>query len=385
MKQIYLDYGATSPVRPEALEAMLPFFSQFYGNSGSIHDFGQQSREAIETARAQVAQAIGAAPREVIFTSSGTESNNLALIGVARRRKALGNHIITSSMEHPSVLEACHFLEQEGFDVTYLPVDAYGMVRVEDVKQALTEQTILVSIMAANNEVGTIQPIREIGQLLKKTSALFHTDAVQYFGKIPFSVTELGADLISLGSHKIYGPKGVGALYIRKGVRIDPLLHGGGQERGLRSSTLNTPAIVGFGVASQAIAQEVAGEAERLTALREYCWQRIESEVGDVELNGHPTLRLPNNLNLSFYGVEGQAILLELNRKQIYVSSGSACSSGKHAASHVLLAMGKSLDTAFQSVRITFGKDTSKEVIDTFIAELKEVMHYLRSLHPQQS
>ncbi|MFC7443302.1 cysteine desulfurase family protein [Laceyella putida] len=385
MKPIYLDYGATSPVRPEALEAMLPFFRQAYGNPGSIHDFGQQSREAIEAARKQVAQAIGATtPREIVFTSSGTESNNLALIGVARKRKAFGNHIITSSVEHPSVLEACRFLEQVGFQVTYLPVDAYGMVQVEDVRQALTDQTILVSIMAANNEVGTIQPIREVGQLLKDTSILFHTDAVQFFGKVPFSVTELGADLLSLGSHKIYGPKGAGALYIRKGVRIEPLFHGGGQERGLRSSTLNTPAIVGFGVACQTISQEVADEQARLTALRDDCWRRIQSEIGAVDLNGHPTLRLPNNLNLSFHGVEGQAILLELNRKQIYVSSGSACSAGKHAASHVLMAMGKSLDTAFQSLRITFGKDTTKEVIDTFIAELKEVMQYLRSLYPQE-
>jgi cysteine desulfurase len=385
MKPIYLDYGATSPVRPEALEAMLPFFSQAYGNSGSIHDFGQQSREAIETARKQVALAIGASTaREIIFTSSGTESNNLALIGAARKRKAFGNHIVTSSVEHPSVLEACRFLEREGFEVTYVPVDSNGLVKLDQLKQALTDRTILVSVMAANNEVGTLQPIREIGQLLKDSPILFHTDAVQYFGKVPFSVIELGVDLLSLGSHKVYGPKGAGALYIKKGVRIEPLLHGGGQERGLRASTLNTPAIVGFGAACQLISQEVADEQARLTALRDHCWRRIQSEIGDVDLNGHPTDRLPNNLNLSFHGVEGQAILLELNRKQIYVSSGSACSAGKHAASHVLIAMGKSLDTAFQSLRITFGKDTTLEVIDRFVDELKEVMHYLRSLSPQE-
>ncbi|SEM67466.1 cysteine desulfurase family protein [Lihuaxuella thermophila] len=381
MKPIYLDYGATSPVRPEAMEAMLPFFQKEFGNSGSIHDMGQHSHEAVLHARNQLAEALGASsPREIIFTGSGTESNNLAIIGAARKRKAFGNHIITSSVEHPSVLEACRALEREGFHVTYLPVDAYGRVSAEDVKQALTDKTILVTIMAANNEVGTLQPIKEIGQILKDTPALFHTDAVQLFGKIPFSVTELGVDLLSVGSHKIYGPKGAAALYIRKGVRIEPLMYGGGQERALRPGTLNTPAIAGFGVAAILAAREAEEENRRLTRLRDLCWKRIRTEIGDVELNGHPVDRLPGNLNLSFHRVEGQAILLELNRAQIYVSSGSACSAGKHSASHVLMAMGKSEETAYQSLRVTLGKDTTEEEIDLFIAKLKEVLGYLRSL-----
>ncbi|MBA4492741.1 cysteine desulfurase family protein [Paenactinomyces guangxiensis] len=381
MKPIYLDYGATSPVRSEVFEAMLPFLHTEFGNPGSIHDLGQRSHDAVQHARSQIAGALGAAsPREIIFTGSGTESNNLAIIGAARKRKAHGNHIITTTIEHPSVLEACRTLEREGFHVTRLPVDGDGRVSVEDIKQAVTDKTILVSIMAANNEVGTLQPIKEIGQLLKETPILFHTDAVQLFGKIPFTVTELGVDLLSVGSHKIYGPKGAGALYLRKGVRIEPLMFGGGQERALRPGTLNTPAIVGFGAAAFLAAREAEKESERLTGLRNLCWERIQSEIGDVDLNGHPTLRLPNNLNLSFHRVEGQAILLELNRAQIYVSSGSACSAGKHSASHVLMAMGKSKEKALQSLRVTFGKETSEEDIDLFVGKLKEVLGYLRSL-----
>ncbi|MDQ0417628.1 cysteine desulfurase [Croceifilum oryzae] len=381
MKTIYLDYGATSPVRGEALDAMMPYFQLEYGNSGSIHDLGQQSNDAIQHARTQIAQAIGAtSPREVIFTSSGTEANNLAIIGSARKRKHHGNHIITSSIEHPAVLEACRYLEREGFHVTYLPVDSYGLVHVQDVANAITEKTILVTIMSANNEVGTIQPIAEIGQLLQDSSILFHTDAVQYIGKVPCSVEDLGVDLLSIGSHKLYGPKGIGALYIRKGVRIEPLFYGGGQEREIRPSTLNTPAIVGFGVATELAVQEIHRESERLTTLREYTWSRIHQEIGDVDLNGHPTERLPNNINLSFHRVEGQAILLELNRQQIYVSSGSACSAGKHRSSHVIRAMGRSDEVAHQSMRITLGKDTTKEDIDIMIEHLSQVLTYLRSL-----
>ncbi|WP_044642568.1 cysteine desulfurase family protein [Risungbinella massiliensis] len=381
MERIYLDYGATSPMRSEAIEAMIPFLKSEFGNSGSIHDLGQRANDAIQMARSQIMHALGAeTPREIVFTSSGTEANNLAILGFARKHRQKGTHIITTQIEHPSILEACHFLEKEGFTVTYLPVDSTGMVTVQEVQNALTDQTILVSIMAANNEVGTIQPISEIGKVLKNHQAYFHTDAIQFFGKIPVCVKELGVDLLSIGSHKIYGPKGVGALYIRKGVRIEPLLHGGGQERAIRPSTLNTPAIVSFGVAAQLVAEEVKEEAKRLTKLREYTWYRIRQEIGDVELNGHPTNRLPNNLNLSFQRVEGQAILLELNREQIYVSSGSACSAGKHRASHVLQAMGKREEIAYQSVRITLGKETDQTQIDRFIDVLKQALHYLRML-----
>ncbi|WP_124728096.1 cysteine desulfurase family protein [Staphylospora marina] len=385
MKAIYLDYGATSPVRPEALEAMMPFLTSEFGNSGSIHDFGQRSREAIERARRMIMEAVGASsPREIIFTGSGTESNNLAILGAARKRKHLGNRIITTPVEHPSVLEACRQLEREGFELVLLPVDETGRVKPQDVRDALDDRTVLVSVMAANNEVGTIQPIREIADVLKGSSALFHTDAVQYFGKLPTDVKELGVDLMSIGSHKVSGPKGAGALYVRKGVRLEPIMFGGGQERGLRPATLNTPAIVGFGTAAWLAAREAESEHVRLSALRDKCFRRIREEIGGVELNGHPTERLPGNLNLSFHRVEGQAILLELNRKKIYVSSGSACSAGKHAASHVLTAMGKDPETAWQSLRVTFGRETTEEDVNRFVDELKEVLRYLRSLigHP---
>lgn len=381
MKTIYLDYAATTPVRSEVLEAMLPFFQREFANSGSLHDFGQRSKEAIELARKQIMQAVGASsPREIIFTGSGSEANNLAILGASRKQRRRGNHIITSSIEHPSVLEACKQLEKEGFQVTYLPVDSYGRISVGDLQKALTDQTILVSIMAANNEVGTLQPIAEIGRLLAETPVLFHTDAMQAFGKLPLSVQDSGIDLMTIGGHKIYGPKGIGALYVKKGVRIDPVLYGGGQERGLRPGTLNTPAIIGFGTAAHLAVQEISSEQERLSRLRDLCWKHIKEEIGQVDLNGHPVSRLPNNLNLSFHGVEGQAVLLELNRKQIYVSSGSACSAGKHAPSHVLIAMGKSEDTAYQSLRITFGKETTESDIEQLIAALKEILGYLRSL-----
>ena len=380
MKPIYLDYGATSPVRPEVLEAMLPFFQQEYANAGSIHDFGQRNRDAIELARKQVADSLGASsPREIIITGSGTEANNLAILGAARKHRHRGNHLITTSIEHPSVLEACKQLEKEGFDVTYLPVDHHGQIAVEQVKEALTDQTILVSVMAANNEVGTLQPIKEIGQLLKNTPILFHTDAVQFYGKIPFSVQELGVDLLSISGHKIYGPKGIGALYLRKGIRIEPVFFGGGQERGLRPATQNTPGIIGLGAAAHLMSQETEQEQKRLTRLRDLCMKRIQNEIGQVDLNGHPSNRLPNNLNLSFHRVEGQAILLELNRKQIFVSSGSACSAGKHAPSHVLMAMGKSEEQAYQSLRITLGKETTEADIHQLVDHLKEILHDLRS------
>jgi cysteine desulfurase len=380
MKPIYLDYGATSPVRPEVMEILLPFFQKEYANAGSIHDFGQRSRDAIELARKQVADSLGASsPREILFTGSGTEANNLAILGAARKHRNRGNHVITTSIEHPSVLEACKQLERDGFEVTYLPVDPYGQISVEQVKEALTERTILVSVMAANNEVGTLQPIKEIGRLLRHTPVLFHTDAVQFYGKIPFSVQELGVDLLSVSGHKIYGPKGIGALYIKKGIRIEPVLFGGGQERGLRPATQNTPGIIGLGAAAYLMSQEVEQERQRLTRLRDLCLKRIQKEIGRVDLNGHPSDRLPNNLNLSFHGVEGQAVLLELNRKQIYVSSGSACSAGKHAPSHVLMAMGKSEEQAYQSLRITFGRETTESDVHQLVDHLKEILEDLRS------
>jgi cysteine desulfurase len=377
---LYLDHGATTPVRKEVLDSMLPFFSEVFGNPGSIHDLGRQAHNYIQIAREQIAHALGASsPREILFTSSGTEANNLAILGTALYHQNRGNHIITSAIEHPSVLETCRYLEQIGFEVTYLPVDRFGQIRVLDVKQAITDKTILISVMAANNEVGTIQPIKQIAQLKKDKNILFHTDAVQFFGKLPCDVKELGVDLLSTGSHKIYGPKGVGALYIRKGVRLQPLLHGGGQERNWRPSTLNTPAIVGFGKAASLIVEELASEKARQEKLRDYFWNGLQ-QFGEVVLNGHPTNRLPHNVNVSFERLEGQAILLELNRKQIYVSSGSACSAGKHLPSHVLMAMGNDLDNAYQSLRFTFGRETTFADIDLVLTELKKIMHYLKSI-----
>ncbi|WP_028777769.1 cysteine desulfurase family protein [Shimazuella kribbensis] len=377
---LYLDYGATSPVRQEVLKSMLPLFSEAYGNPGSIHDMGVQAYSYIQMAREQIALALGAtSSREILFTSSGTEANNLAIMGAALYHRKRGNHIITTSIEHPSVLEACRHLENTGYKVTYLPVNHYGQINITDLEHAITPTTILVSVMAANNEVGTIQPIKEIAELLKNRDILFHTDAVQFFGKLPCNVNEWGVDLLSIGSHKIYGPKGAGALYIRKGVRLQPLLYGGGQERNWRPSTLNTPAIVGFGKAASLFLDDLAYESKRQKEIRDYGWQQIE-QLGDVILNGHPTERLPNNINVSFQRLEGQAILLELNRRQIYVSSGSACSAGKHAPSHVLMAMGNDLDNAYQSLRFTLGRETTKADIDYLLTELKKITHYLKSI-----
>lgn len=380
MKQAYFDHAATTPLRREVLDGMITFLQREYGNPSSIHDTGQRARDAVEYARSQVAQAIGATPREILFTSGGTEANNLAILGAARQWRKRGNHIITSQVEHPSVLDTCRALEAEGFDVTYLPVDETGQVEVDTLLEAILPETILVSIMAANNEVGTLMPIAEIGPHLRQKKIFFHTDAIQYVGKIPFQVDELGVDALSIGGHKIYGPKGIGALYLRKGSRIAPTLFGGGQERGLRPGTHNVAAIVGLGIAIEQAARYAADEEKRLLHLRDLLWQRIQSEVGQVRLNGHPTERLPNTLNLSFHRIEGQAVLLELNRYGISVSSGSACSVGKHAASHVLMAMGRSEEDAHQSVRITLGKDTTEEEIHYFVERLKEVLTYLRSL-----
>jgi cysteine desulfurase len=377
---LYFDHGATTPLRPEVLDAMMESLRSTPANPGSLHDPGQQSRAAVEHAREQVAAAIGASPREIIFTASGTEANNLALLGAARKHKNRGSHILVSQVEHPSVLHTCRALEQEGFRVTYLPVTEQGELRMEELEAALTPDTILVSVMAANNETGTLMPIADIGRLLKGTGILFHTDAVQWFGKKPLDVQTWQVDLMSLGGHKINGPKGVGVLYLRKGTRIDPILYGGGQERGLRPGTANVPAIAGMGVAAHLADREAAATESRLTHLRDRLWRRLSETIPGVRLNGHPTLRLPSHLNISFEQVEGQAVLLELNRHGISVSSGSACSAGKHAPSHVLTAMGRPPEEAYQSVRITLGKSTTEEEVDLLAEKCKEVVDYLRSL-----
>lgn len=381
IKSIYLDYAATSPVREEVLEVMLPFFTNHYGNAGNLHDMGRNSYETIEIARKQVANSLSAkSAREIVFTSSGTEANNLALFGVALKQANRGKHIITTQIEHPSVLKACQALEKKGYWVTYLSVNKEGIICLEELKKTITDQTILVSIMAANNEVGSIQPLSDVAAITSEKGILLHTDAVQYFGKIPFTVEDLGVDLLSIGSHKIYGPKGAGALYIKQGVQLEPIMYGGDQERALRPSTPNTPAIVGFGLASKLASEGASEYKNKVTKLRDYCWGRIQGEIGNVTLNGHPSQRLPNNLNLSFYNIEGQALMLELNRSQIFTSSGSACSAGMHQASHVLMAMTQNEDIAVQSLRITLGKETTKEEIDIFIDELKRAVHYWQAL-----
>ncbi|SFS46506.1 cysteine desulfurase family protein [Marininema halotolerans] len=377
MKRLYFDHGATTPLRPEVRKAIIDAFDHF-GNPSSLHDEGTFSNEMLELARNQVARAIGASPREIIFTSSGTEANNIAIIGTARRLQKQGNHIITSQVEHPSVLDTCRSLEREGFDLTILPVDRDGAVDPEDVKKAITPKTILVSIMAANNEVGTLMPIKEIASLLQEQNIRFHTDAIQYFGKKPLDVNQLGVDFLSISGHKVNALKGIGALYIRKGVRIDPILFGGGQERGLRPATHNMTGIISLGVAAELAAKEVPEREERLTQLRNHLWEQIQQRIPDVALNGHPEKRLPNNLNLRFDRVEGQAILLELSRAGIAVSSGSACSAGKGDPSHVLKAMGQPDETAHQSLRITLGCETTLEMIEQLVVQLELVLKELR-------
>ncbi|AVX19678.1 MAG: cysteine desulfurase NifS [Bacillota bacterium] len=382
MRRIYMDHSATTPVDPEIAQAMVKYMTEDFGNPSSIHAFGREARKAVEEARERVAKAIGANPQEIIFTSGGTEADNMAILGVAQANCKKGNHIITSSVEHHAVLDTCKHLEKNGYSVTYLPVDEYGRVRVEDVEKAITKNTILITIMHANNEVGTIQPIAEIGQLAKKHGVLFHVDAVQSFGKIPVNVDELQVDLLSLSSHKIYGPKGVGALYIRRGTRITPITHGGAQERKRRAGTENVPGIVGFGLAAEKIVAEMAEESPRLQALRDKLIKGIMEKMDYVKLNGHPTERLPHNVNFSFHFIEGESLLLMLDMKGIAASSGSACTSGSLDPSHVLLAMGLSHEVAHGSLRLTLGKVNTEEDVDYVLEELPKIVQRLREMSP---
>jgi cysteine desulfurase len=381
---IYLDNNATTRVDPRVLEVMLPYFSENYGNAASRHHvFGREAEAAVEAAREQVAALIGASSKEIIFTSGATESDNLAIKGVAAMHRRKGNHIITVATEHRAVLDPCRRLEREGWQVTFLPVDSFGRVTAEQVDAALTEQTILVSVMAANNEIGTLQPIAAIGKLCKDRGVLFHTDAVQAAGTIPLDVEAMGIDLCSLSAHKIYGPKGVGALFVRRRnphVRLEPNLDGGGHERGLRSGTLPVPLVVGFGKACELCRQERYEEAKRLTRLRESLRTGVMGHLEDVRLNGHPTERLPGNLNLSFAYVHGEALLMGL--RDIAVSSGSACTSAEPEPSYVLRAIGLNDDLAHASLRFGLGRFTTEEEIDYAIAEVVRVAKHLRALNP---
>ena len=380
MKRIYMDHNATTPLREEVLEAMLPYLREEFGNASSLYSFGTRARRAVESARERVAAALGAQPREVVFTGCGTESDNQAIKGVAFANRSKGDHIVTSRVEHKAVLETCQYLEKQGFRVTYLPVDQYGTVNPDDVARAITGRTVLVSVMFANNEVGTIQPIAEIGQVCREREVYFHTDAIQAVGKLPVGVEPLGVDLLSLSAHKFYGPKGVGALYVRKGVKIDPLLHGGHQEWGYRAATENVAGIVGLGKALELRLGEMEAEAERLTALRERLYAGIVARVAHVYLNGHPTRRLPGTLSVSFEYIEGEGIIMGLDLAGVAVSSGSACTSASLEPSHVLVAMGVPPAVAQGSIRFSLGRENTEADVDYVLETLPPIVERLRAM-----
>ena len=379
MRRIYLDNAATTAVSPEVLEAMLPYFTQVSGNASSIHGYGREAKRAIENARRQVMRALNAAaPQEIYFTSGGTESDNWAIKGAAL---AIGKgHIVTTAIEHHAVLHTCQWLEKQGYTVTYLPVDEYGRVTAAQVEAALREDTILVSVMAANNEVGTIQPIAEIGALCRARGVLFHTDAVQAAGAIPLDVQAMKIDLLSLSGHKLHGPKGAGVLYVRRGVKIDNLLHGGAQERGFRAGTENVPAIVGLGKAVELAQEHLAQNAAQVMCLRDKLISGLMERVPGAKLNGHPTERLPNNVNISFDRVEGEALLLRLDLVGVAGSSGSACTSGAIDPSHVLLALGLTPAQANGALRLTLSTDTTEEEIDAVLDILPPIVEDLRRM-----
>jgi cysteine desulfurase len=381
---IYMDYHATTPVDPRVVEAMVPYFTAHFGNAASRnHPFGWEAEEAVETARRQVADLIGAHPKEIVFTSGATESDNLAIKGVATMYREKGNHIITCVTEHKAVIDTCKRLEKEGYRVTYLPVRKDGLVDLDDLRNAITEKTILITIMAANNEIGVVQPIAEIGAIAKEKGILFHTDAVQAVGKIPFNVNELKVDMASISAHKLYGPKGVGALYVRRRnprVLLAPIIDGGGHERGMRSGTLNVPGIVGFGKAAELCRLEMATEAERLRALRDRLNEKLHAGLDEIYVNGSMEHRLPHNLNISFAYVEGESLLMGIN--DVAVSSGSACTSASLEPSYVLKALGAGDDLAHSSIRFGLGRWTTDEEIDYVAKKMISVVARLREMSP---
>ncbi|WP_347487699.1 cysteine desulfurase NifS [Desulfoscipio sp. XC116] len=383
MRRVYFDHSATTPVRPEVAEAMQDYLTGNFGNPTSLHYFGRQVRKAIDEAREKVAVAIGARPEEIVFTSGGTESDNMAIHGVAMISKNRGNHIITSAVEHHAVINTFKALGKQGFTVTVLPVDEYGMVSVEDLANAITDKTVLISIMHANNEVGTIQPIKELAALAREKGIPFHTDAVQSMGKIPVNVDELGVDLLSISAHKIYGPKGVGALYIRKGTRWrQSLFHGGAQERLRRAGTENVPGIIALGKACALAVQNLEKESAYLAGLRDKLINEVMDKIPNVRLTGHPTKRLANHASFCFEYIEGESMLLSLDMKGIAASSGSACTSGSLEPSHVLLAMGIPHEVAHGSIRLTLGRDNTLEDIDYFMEIMPPIVERLRAMSP---
>lgn len=380
--EYYFDNAATTPVRPEVAKEIVPYFTESYGNPSSIYKIAQKNKNAVEKGREQVANAIGATPNEIYFTAGGSEADNWAIKGIAESYAKKGKHIITSCIEHHAVLHTCEYLETKGYEVTYLPVDEYGMISLEDLRNAIREDTILITIMFANNEIGTIQPISEIGQIAHEHGIIFHTDAVQAVGHVEIDVKAMNIDMLSMSGHKFYGPKGIGALYIKKGIKLNPLIHGGAQERRRRAGTENVPGIVGIGLAAELASKELETEMPRLTALRDKLIKEILEKVPYARLNGHPSKRLPGNVNISFEFIEGEGILLLLDYKGICASSGSACTSGSLDPSHVLLAIGLPHEKAHGSVRLSMGHFTTEEQVDYVIKELPPIIERLRQMSP---
>ncbi|MDQ1279989.1 MAG: cysteine desulfurase [Thermoproteota archaeon] len=382
MRTIHLDYGASKPLRPEVVEAMTPYFVQKHGNPSSLYTLGLEAREALEKSKETVAYLIGAKKEELIFTSGGTESNNLAIKGVAYRNRTRGDRIITSVIEHMSVINTCKYVGRQGFKVTFLPVDKYGIVNVEPLRKEIDAKTILVSVMYANGEIGTVQPIREISEIVHSNNAYFHVDAVAAAGQIPIDVNKDNIDLLSLSSNDLYGPKGVGALYIREGTKIEPTLHGGGQERGLRSGTENMAGIVGFAKAAEIAEKEIENEGCQLEKLRDKLITEVLPTIKESYLNGHPTMRLPNNANIRFSYIEGESLILSLDAEGISVSSGSACTSKTLEPSHVLLAIGLAHEEAHGSLAFTLGRENVEEDINHVISVLPGIVRRLRMISP---
>ena len=381
-KMIYLDNAATTKTAPEVVQAMLPYFSEYYGNPSSIYDFAGKSKEAITKGREQIAEVLGAKKEEIYFTAGGSESDNWALKATFEAYKAKGNHIITTKIEHHAILHTCEYLEKRGAKITYVDVDEDGIVKLDELEKAITPETILISVMFANNEIGSIQPIKEIGRIAKEHGVLFHTDAVQAFCQVPINVDECNIDMLSSSGHKLNGPKGIGFLYIRKGVKIRSFVHGGAQERSRRAGTENIPGIVGLGAAVERAMRIMDSKTQREIELRDYLIGRLENEIPHCWLNGHRTKRLPNNINFSFLFIEGESMLIMLDMKGICASSGSACTSGSLDPSHVLLAIGLKHEEAHGSLRLTLSEDSTKEEMDIVADEVKKIVQRLRDMSP---
>ena len=385
MKKVYMDYAASTPVDKEVLDEMLPFFDKYYGNASSIHSFGVDAFNAVEEAREHVAKIIGAKNDEIIFTAGGTESDNIAIKGVAfKNRDKKGSkdyNIITCSIEHPAVLETCKYLDSIGYKVKFLPVDRYGIVNLDELEKSISKDTFMITVMFANNEIGTIEPIQEIGKIAKKHNILFHTDAVQAIGKVPIDINNLNIDLLSISSHKIYGPKGVGALYIRKGVKLENIAHGGGHEKGIRSSTYNTPGIVGLGKACELGLKRIDNDVSHMTKLRDILIKKV-LEIEESYLNGHPTQRLANNAHFRFTAIEGESLNMMLNDAGIAAATGSACSSKKLQASHVLTGIGLTPELAHGSLRLSLGRKSTKEEVEYVCDTIPGIVKKLRDMSP---